>query len=125
MNGTRKKTFTKLPHKERIAAWRILLNVYVVVEYHLVCGKRWMQMERIVDSRTSSLMGSDKKLLLKALPDKLSGVVRPEISATVVKLWKVKYLLYFPVKFSYYKLQKQNPISCLKFSITFLFFQGF
>ncbi|CAB4023222.1 Hypothetical predicted protein [Paramuricea clavata] len=36
----------------------------------------------------TSLMGSDKKLLLRTLPDKLPGVIRPETSATVVKLWK-------------------------------------
>jgi hypothetical protein len=37
----------------------------------------------------TSLMGSDKKLLLKALPDKLPGVIRPQSSETVVKIWKV------------------------------------
>lgn len=37
----------------------------------------------------TSLMGSDKKLLLRILPEKLPGVIRPETSATVVKLWKV------------------------------------
>lgn len=37
----------------------------------------------------TSLMGSDKKLLLKRLPDKLHGIIRPETSDTVVQLWKV------------------------------------
>lgn len=37
----------------------------------------------------TSLLGSDKKLLLKALPDKLPGVIRPQSSETVVKIWKV------------------------------------
>jgi hypothetical protein len=37
----------------------------------------------------TSLMGSDKKLLLNKLPNKLGAVTRPEISETVVKIWKV------------------------------------
>jgi hypothetical protein len=37
----------------------------------------------------TSLMGSDKKLLLKFLPDKLKEVVRPETSDTVVKIWRL------------------------------------
>ena len=37
----------------------------------------------------TSLMGSDKKLLMKSLPDKLGQVVRPETSDTVVKIWRV------------------------------------
>ena len=37
----------------------------------------------------TSLMGSDKKLLLEHLPAKLEGVIRPEGSNTVTKLWKV------------------------------------
>lgn len=36
----------------------------------------------------TSLMGSDKKLLLEHLPAKLEGVIRPEGSNTVTKLWK-------------------------------------
>lgn len=37
----------------------------------------------------TSLMGSDKKLLLKTLPDKLDGIIKPETSETVVQIWKV------------------------------------
>ena len=37
----------------------------------------------------TSLMGSDKKLLLEHLPDKLEGMIRPEGGKTVIKLWKV------------------------------------
>ena len=37
----------------------------------------------------TSLMGSDKKLLLAHLPDKLEGVISPEGGNTVIKLWKV------------------------------------
>lgn len=37
----------------------------------------------------TSLMGSDKKLLLDLFPDKLPGVVRPEIVDDVMKIWKV------------------------------------
>ena len=37
----------------------------------------------------TSLMGSDKKLLLEHLPAKLEGAIRPEGSNTVTKLWKV------------------------------------
>ena len=37
----------------------------------------------------TSLMGSDKKIMLKKLPGKLDGVIRPEISATVIRIWRV------------------------------------
>ena len=37
----------------------------------------------------TSLMGSDKKLLLKKLPENLQGVMRPETSATVIQIWRV------------------------------------
>ena len=37
----------------------------------------------------TSLMGSNKKLLLQKLPSKLGDVVKPEIGETVIKLWKV------------------------------------
>ncbi|KAK2550530.1 hypothetical protein P5673_028729 [Acropora cervicornis] len=36
----------------------------------------------------TSLMGSDKKLLLKKLPDNLQGAIRPETSATVTQIWR-------------------------------------
>ena len=38
----------------------------------------------------TSLMGSDKKLLMRSMPHKLSGVIRE--SATVVQIWKVQVL---------------------------------
>ena len=37
----------------------------------------------------TSLMASDKKLLLEHLPAKLEGVIKPKGSNTVTKLWKV------------------------------------
>ena len=37
----------------------------------------------------TSLMGSDKKLLLKNLPEKLEGVVKSDVSETVINIWKV------------------------------------
>ena len=37
----------------------------------------------------TSLMGDDKKQLLKKLLDKLNGVIKADTSATVIKLWKV------------------------------------
>lgn len=37
----------------------------------------------------TSLMGSAKKLLLKNLPSKLPGIIKPETSETVIKIWKV------------------------------------
>ncbi|CAB4007697.1 Hypothetical predicted protein [Paramuricea clavata] len=36
----------------------------------------------------TSLMGSDKKLLMKHLPDKLNGVIKPKNCDSVVKIWK-------------------------------------
>ena len=37
----------------------------------------------------TSLMGSDKKILLEKLPSKLEGVITPATSSTVIKIWKV------------------------------------
>ena len=37
----------------------------------------------------TSLVGTDKKILLKYLPDKLEGVIKADSSETVVNLWKV------------------------------------
>ena len=37
----------------------------------------------------TSLMGSDKKLLLNKLPEKLLGVLQVDVSETVITLWKV------------------------------------
>ena len=45
----------------------------------------------------NSLMGSDKKLLLKKLLAKLENVVRPETRSTVIKLWKVNYVKYVSI----------------------------
>ena len=36
----------------------------------------------------TSLMGSEKKILLEKLPEKLSGVITPETSDSVTQLWK-------------------------------------
>jgi hypothetical protein len=36
----------------------------------------------------TSLMGSDKKQLMKDLPDKLHGVIKPTQSESVIKVWK-------------------------------------
>ena len=58
-----------------------------------VCFSVWE--EKNADGKGSgaydytSLMGSDKKLLLGHLPDKLDGVIRPEGGNAVIKLWKV------------------------------------
>lgn len=37
----------------------------------------------------TSLMGTDKKLLLEKLPAKLDGVISPATSSTVIKIWQV------------------------------------
>lgn len=37
----------------------------------------------------TSLMGSDKKLLLERLPPKLEGIISQETSHTVVHIWKI------------------------------------
>ena len=37
----------------------------------------------------TSLMGTDKKLLLEKLPAKLDGIIGPTTSSTVIKIWKV------------------------------------
>ena len=37
----------------------------------------------------TSLMGSDKKILLKELPPKLHNVIKPETRDVVIKIWKV------------------------------------
>jgi hypothetical protein len=38
----------------------------------------------------TSLMGTDKKILLEKLPSKLHTVTSPETSATVIKIWQVQ-----------------------------------
>lgn len=43
----------------------------------------------------TSLMGSDKKLLLENHPSKLEGIIKADTSDTVIKLWKVKFALLF------------------------------
>jgi hypothetical protein len=40
----------------------------------------------------TSLMGGDKKLLLKYLPEKLEGVIKADLSENVINLWKVSLL---------------------------------
>ena len=42
----------------------------------------------------TSLMGSDKKLLLQTLPPKLKEVLKPETSESVTQLWKVFYIIF-------------------------------
>jgi hypothetical protein len=42
----------------------------------------------------TSLMGSDKKLLLKTLPNKLATIIKPETSETVIQIWKVIFNKY-------------------------------
>lgn len=37
----------------------------------------------------TSLMGSDKKLLMKNLPEMLKGVFKADIEETIIKIWKV------------------------------------
>ena len=37
----------------------------------------------------TSLMGTDKKLLLQKLPAKLNGIISPATSNTVIKIWQV------------------------------------
>ena len=49
----------------------------------------------------TSLMGSDKKLLLENLPDKLEGVIKPEGGNTVIKLWKVVTNLMCPENYTH------------------------
>ena len=40
----------------------------------------------------TSLMGADKRLLLKALPSKLPDILPNETSETIAKLWQVSFL---------------------------------
>lgn len=37
----------------------------------------------------TSLMGSDKKLLLKTLSEKMQDIIKPDSSEVVITLWKV------------------------------------
>ena len=41
----------------------------------------------------TSLMGSDKKRLLKYLPEKLDTIIKQNNSASVTKIWRVMYKL--------------------------------
>ena len=68
----------------------------------------------------TSLMGSDKKLILKNLPEKLQGVTTEDSSATVIKIWKVgiqssgtpydTYCVLTAVILSLFELQEFNEI---------------
>lgn len=46
----------------------------------------------------TSLMGTDKKILLEKLPSKLYTVTSPETSATVIKIWQVLNIQYVILK---------------------------
>ena len=46
-------------------------------------------------------MGSDKKLRLENLPDKLEGVIKPEGGNIVIKLWKVVTNLMCPENYTH------------------------
>lgn len=58
-----------------------------------VCFQVWEKKD--ADGRRSgtfdftSLMGNDKKLLLKNLPEKLYGVLKADCRTSVIKIWKV------------------------------------
>ena len=47
-----------------------------------------MQMARQVGNDWTSLLGTDKKILLEASPDKLKTCLHPQTSDAVVKVWK-------------------------------------
>ena len=42
----------------------------------------------------TSLMGADKKKLLKELPSKFNGIIRPETCNTVEEIWLKFYIIY-------------------------------
>lgn len=41
----------------------------------------------------TSLMGTDRKILLENLPAKLEGIISPATSHTVIDIWKVVYIV--------------------------------
>ncbi|XP_048584929.1 uncharacterized protein LOC116603099 [Nematostella vectensis] len=66
------------------------------------CGVSFQVWEKLnADGRGSgtydftSLMGSDRKKLLKKLPEKLIGVLQPSTAARVAEIWKDFHHLYF------------------------------
>ena len=60
------------------------------------CGVTFSVWEKLnADGRNSgiydftSLMGTDKKILLEMLPSKLNGILTPDTNNDVIKIWKV------------------------------------
>ena len=87
LNGTTRKTLTS-PQSDK--------HLQALVKAIKNCGVSFDVWEKLNgDGKGSglyaftSLMGSDKKLLLKKLPDNLQGAIRPETSATVIQIWRV------------------------------------
>ena len=54
----------------------------------------------------TSMMGLDKKWLMRDLPDKLHGVIKPNHSESVITIWKVIYAHGHGVKICKHKIVK-------------------
>ena len=73
-------------------------NVDALIKTIQSCGVTFNVWEKVDGDGKSgnfdftSLMGADKRLLLKALPSKLPTILPKETSETIAKLWQVIFL---------------------------------
>ena len=87
LNWDKKDNLNKAPRNQRANHLNSLVKTICSCGISLVCGKNRMQMAKEVVS--TSLIGTDKKLLLEKLPTKLNGIINPTTSSTVIKIWQV------------------------------------
>ena len=82
-----------LPRAPKNRCSKHLDDLVKVINECGVCFNVWAK--RDADEKDSgihdftSLMGSDKKLLIRNLPEKLKNCINPHCSDTVIELWKV------------------------------------
>lgn len=86
----KKNNFNKPPSQRSATHLTALIKAFVS------CGISFNVWEKTdADGKGSglydftSLMGDEKKLLLRILPQKLRGVIKPETCETVIQIWEV------------------------------------
>ena len=72
-----------------------------------VWEKTMLMAREVVYMTSPALMGLDKKWLMRDLPDKLHGVIKPNHSESVITIWKVIYAHGHGVKICKHKIVKR------------------
>ena len=73
--------------KQRGHTSKTLFRWSDLVAFLLMCGNKEMLMGKPVANNWTSLLGSDKKILLADLPSRLHNTLCPETVSTVVEIW--------------------------------------